>query len=270
MLACRCLRWREARRRDRVAGRRAQHRHGTSAARQAPHLPCVTRGWITCRSPGRRRRAAWVAAEAGEAPLPGNARALAARERKSCSRTPTSTPARAVYRQCDCPETAGQTCSAGSRLVVERSRYEQVLAMLAARFAGTEGRPGASPISIAARLIRSSQKDAVPGSLPKPSATVIPTVAHRTIVAPTAPCRRLVTGRAAPCSRRAAGQPSSRANEVFGPVLAAMAVRGPKPTAVRTAKRDAVRACLRRSGRAKRGPRQLRMGACDSQRTGFS
>ena len=40
-------------------------------------------------------------------------------------------------------QNAGQTCSAGSRLLVEHSRYEEVLEKLGARFAALQGRAGA-------------------------------------------------------------------------------------------------------------------------------
>jgi aldehyde dehydrogenase (NAD+) len=70
-------------------------------------------------------------------------------------------------------QNAGQTCSAGSRLVVERSCYEQILGMLGARFARLKVSPAFADLDCGP-LIRASQKDRVRKFISRPSATVIP------------------------------------------------------------------------------------------------
>jgi len=115
-------------------------------------------------------------------------------------------------------QNAGQTCSAGSRLVVERSRYEEVLAMLAARFARLKVGPALVDLDCGP-LIRASQKERVHGFLDEAQREGYPTVATGMIV-PDAPAAgyyvepRLIRD-VPPDSHLAC-------DEVFGPVLAAM------------------------------------------------
>ena len=117
-------------------------------------------------------------------------------------------------------QNAGQTCSAGSRLLVERSRYEEVLERLGARFAALEGRPGARRSRLRPADPRRASSSACADSSPMRSATAIATVATGHDRGRRAG-RRLLR-RAAPDARRAAVVAASRCEEVFGPVLAAM------------------------------------------------
>jgi aldehyde dehydrogenase (NAD+) len=115
-------------------------------------------------------------------------------------------------------QNAGQTCSAGSRLLVERAAYEKVLGLLAVRFGSlvtdaASGDPDCGP------LIRASQLERVKGFLADASRDRVRTVAQAKL-APDAP----PTGFYAPPCLLADVPPAHRiANEeVFGPVLAAM------------------------------------------------
>ncbi len=115
-------------------------------------------------------------------------------------------------------QNAGQTCSAGSRLVVERSRYEEVLERLGERFAGLKVGPALADLDCGP-LIRASQLARVREFLAEAERDGHPTVATGTIVS-NAPAAgyyvepRLI--RDVPPSARLA------CDEVFGPVLAAM------------------------------------------------
>jgi aldehyde dehydrogenase (NAD+) len=115
-------------------------------------------------------------------------------------------------------QNAGQTCSAGSRLVVERSRYEEVLEKLGARFAALKVGPAFADLDCGP-LIRATQLARVRGFVADAKRDGYPTVATGTIV-PDAPAGgfyvepRLV--RDVPVGSRLA------CDEVFGPVLAAM------------------------------------------------
>jgi aldehyde dehydrogenase (NAD+) len=112
-------------------------------------------------------------------------------------------------------QNAGQTCSAGSRLVVERSCYEQILGMLGARFAALKVGPAFADLDCGP-LIRASQRDRVHKFISEAERDGYPTVATGTIV-PDAPAGgyyvepRLIRD-VSPQSRLAC-------DEVFGPVL---------------------------------------------------
>ncbi len=116
-------------------------------------------------------------------------------------------------------QNAGQTCSAGSRLLVERSRYEEVLEKLGARFAALSVGPALADLDCGP-LIRAGQlRPRARLSRRAPSATAFATVAKGTIVADAPAGGYYVEPRllrdVPPASRLAC-------EEVFGPVLAAM------------------------------------------------
>ena len=115
-------------------------------------------------------------------------------------------------------QNAGQTCSAGSRLLVERSRYEEVLAKLGACFAALKVGPALADLDCGP-LIRAGQLERVRGFLADAERDGFSTVAKGTIVADAPPTGYYV----APHLLRDVA-PSSRlaCEEVFGPVLAAM------------------------------------------------
>jgi aldehyde dehydrogenase (NAD+) len=115
-------------------------------------------------------------------------------------------------------QNAGQTCSAGSRLLVERSRYEEVLERLGARFAALKVGAALADLDCGP-LIRAGQLERVRGFLAEAERDGHATVAAGTIVRD-APATgyyvepRLI--RDVPPESRLARE------EVFGPVLAAM------------------------------------------------
>lgn len=115
-------------------------------------------------------------------------------------------------------QNAGQTCSAGSRLLVERSRYEEVLERLGARFAALKVGPAFADLDCGP-LIRSGQLQRVRGFLADAQRDSIATVAKGTIT-PDAPESGFYVEphllRDVPANHRLA------CDEVFGPVLAAM------------------------------------------------
>jgi aldehyde dehydrogenase (NAD+) len=115
-------------------------------------------------------------------------------------------------------QNAGQTCSAGSRLLVERSRYEEVLEKLGARFAALKVGPAQADLDCGP-LIRPSQLARVRGFLADAARDGQATVGKGSIVAD-APAGGYYV---APHLLRDV-PPSSRlgCEEVFGPVLAAM------------------------------------------------
>ncbi len=115
-------------------------------------------------------------------------------------------------------QNAGQTCSAGSRLLVERSRYEEVLARLGERFAALKVGPAFADLDCGP-LIRAGQLDRVRGFLAEAAEAGIATVAQGTIVAD-APA----TGYYVEPRLLRDVPPTCRlgCEEVFGPVLAAM------------------------------------------------
>lgn len=119
-------------------------------------------------------------------------------------------------------QNAGQTCSAGSRLLVERSIYEEVLARLAERFAALECGPGERDFPVGP-LVNARQHARVAGLVARAQADGLRCVAQ---------------GRIADCAPRGgfycapmifADVPASHAlaqEEIFGPVLVAMPFDG--------------------------------------------
>jgi aldehyde dehydrogenase (NAD+) len=115
-------------------------------------------------------------------------------------------------------QNAGQTCSAGSRLLVQRSRYEEVLRRLGERFSALQAGPAMADLDCGP-LIRDSQLARVRDFLDHARRDGIATVAQGTVsrdapaggyyVAPT-------LLRDVPMEHRLA------CDEVFGPVLSAM------------------------------------------------
>ncbi len=116
-------------------------------------------------------------------------------------------------------QNAGQTCSAGSRLLVERSRYEEVLARLGEKFAALKTGPALADLDCGP-LIRDSQLQRVRKFLADAAKDGIEIVAQGSIVAD-APSGGFYAAptllRDVPTANRLA------CDEVFGPVLAAMA-----------------------------------------------
>jgi len=149
-------------------------------------------------------------------------------------------------------QNAGQTCSAGSRLLVERSRYEEVLEKLAARFAALKVGPALADLDCGP-LIRASQLERVRGFLADATRDGQATVAKGAIVAD-APAGGYYVE---PHLLRDV-PPSSRlgCEEVFGPVLAAMPFAG-EADAIRIA--NATDFGLVAGVWTENGARQLRM-----------
>jgi aldehyde dehydrogenase (NAD+) len=116
-------------------------------------------------------------------------------------------------------QNAGQTCSAGSRLLVERSVYEDVLRRLAERFARLVAAPAFADRDCGP-LIRASQRERVQGFLDEAAAQGIEAVA-RGRVADDAPTGGFYV--APTLLRDVPGRSRLGCDEVFGPVLAAMA-----------------------------------------------
>ena len=149
-------------------------------------------------------------------------------------------------------QNAGQTCSAGSRLLVEQSRYEEVLERLGARFAALKVGPAFADLDCGP-LIRSGQLERVRGFLADAERAGIATVAKGTIVAEAPPSGYYVEPhllRDVPPTCRLA------CDEVFGPVLAAMPFAG-EADAVRLA--NATEFGLVAGIWTRDGGRQLRM-----------
>ena len=115
-------------------------------------------------------------------------------------------------------QNAGQTCSAGSRLLVESSRYEEVLERLGQRFAALRVGPALADLDCGP-LIRASQLDRVRGFLAEAERDGI-AVAGAGTIAPDAPATGYYVApqllRDVPVHCRLGCE------EVFGPVLAAM------------------------------------------------
>ncbi|MDH5285355.1 MAG: aldehyde dehydrogenase family protein [Betaproteobacteria bacterium] len=115
-------------------------------------------------------------------------------------------------------QNAGQTCSAGSRLLVERALYEPLLARLAERFAALRAGSAFADLDCGP-LIRASQRDRVQGFLASARADGIAVAAQGRIV-DEAPAGGFYVAptllRDVPAAHRVACE------EVFGPVLAAM------------------------------------------------
>ena len=116
-------------------------------------------------------------------------------------------------------QNAGQTCSAGSRLLVEASVYETLLERLGARFAALRTGPALTDLDCGP-LIRASQRERVRGFLDDAHRDGITVVAQGEIVAD-APAGGFYVAptllRDVPATHRLA------CDEVFGPVLSAMA-----------------------------------------------
>ena len=115
-------------------------------------------------------------------------------------------------------QNAGQTCSAGSRLLVEASIYESLLARLGERFAALATGPALADLDCGP-LIRASQRDRVRGFLEQARRDGIPQVAQGRVVAgapgggfyvPPTLLRDVPQGNRLTC------------DEVFGPALVAM------------------------------------------------
>ena len=115
-------------------------------------------------------------------------------------------------------QNAGQTCSAGSRLLVEQTRYEEVLARLGERFTALQAGPALADLDCGP-LIRGSQLQRVRDFLADAQRDGIATVARGTVVAdapaggfyvPPTLLRDVPPGHRLAC------------DEVFGPVLSAM------------------------------------------------
>jgi aldehyde dehydrogenase (NAD+) len=115
-------------------------------------------------------------------------------------------------------QNAGQTCSAGSRLLVERSRSDEVLEKLGARFAALAVGPALADLDCGP-LIRAGQLERVRGFLTEAERDGVAIVA-KGIVAADAPA----TGYYIEPHLLRDVPPFSRLGreEVFGPVLAAM------------------------------------------------
>lgn len=115
-------------------------------------------------------------------------------------------------------QNAGQTCSAGSRLLVQASVYEQVLEALGKRFAALKTGPAQADLDCGP-LIRANQLERVQGFLADASRDGL-AIAGQAQVAPDAPSGGYYQAptlvRDVPPSHRLANE------EVFGPVLAAM------------------------------------------------
>jgi aldehyde dehydrogenase (NAD+) len=118
-------------------------------------------------------------------------------------------------------QNAGQTCSAGSRLLVEQAVYEPLLERLGQAFSALRAGPAASDLDLGP-LIRQTQLARVSEFLAHAKADGIPTVAQGQVV-DTAPDTGFYQAptllRDVPVDHRLALE------EVFGPVLAAMAFR---------------------------------------------
>ena len=115
-------------------------------------------------------------------------------------------------------QNAGQTCSAGSRLLVEKSAYERVLELLSGRFSALQTGPAQADLDCGP-LIRANQLERVRGFLSDASRDGLPVAAQGQVVdgSPEGGFYQPPTlVRDVPASHRLAN------DEVFGPVLAAM------------------------------------------------
>jgi aldehyde dehydrogenase (NAD+) len=115
-------------------------------------------------------------------------------------------------------QNAGQTCSAGSRLLVERSLYEPLLARLGERFAVLVAAPALADRDCGP-LIRASQLTRVRGFLEQAEQQAIRTVA-RGRIADDAPAGGFYV--APTLLRDVSADARIACDEVFGPVLVAM------------------------------------------------
>ena len=116
-------------------------------------------------------------------------------------------------------QNSGQTCSAGSRLLVQRRLYEPLLERLGQRFAALRAGPPAHNLDLGP-LIRRSQLERVQSFLAQAKSDGIPTVAQGRVVDEAHPAGFYMAPtllRDVPASHRLAQE------EVFGPVLSSMA-----------------------------------------------
>lgn len=116
-------------------------------------------------------------------------------------------------------QNSGQTCSAGSRLLVQRRLYEPLLERLGQRFAALRAGPPAHNLDLGP-LIRHSQLERVQSFLAQAKSDGIPTVAQGRVVDEAHPAGFYMAPtllRDVPASHRLAQE------EVFGPVLSSMA-----------------------------------------------
>ena len=119
-------------------------------------------------------------------------------------------------------QNSGQTCSAGSRVLIEKSIYEPLLARLGEAFSKLRVGPASADLNLGP-LIRATQKMCVQGFLEEAKAAGIRTVAQGSVVseAPeTGFYQAPVLLRDVPVDHRVAQE------EVFGPVLSAMCFEG--------------------------------------------
>lgn len=116
-------------------------------------------------------------------------------------------------------QNAGQTCSAGSRLIIERSVYESVLAELGKRFAALRAGPGMQDLDLGP-LVNRRQLGLVRGFLEQADRDGIGRVAQGQVV-PEAPAEGFY--QAPVLLRDVPAQHRLWQEEVFGPVLAATA-----------------------------------------------
>lgn len=118
-------------------------------------------------------------------------------------------------------QNAGQTCSAGSRLLIEASTYERVLAAVGERIAALQVGPAEMDLDVGP-LIRANQLDRVNGFLSTANTAGLRTIAQGSIAAD-APAsgfyaRPTLIADVPPTATLAQ-------DEVFGPVLAAMSFK---------------------------------------------
>ncbi len=115
-------------------------------------------------------------------------------------------------------QNAGQTCSAGSRLLVERSRYEETLDKLGQRFGALQVGPALADLDCGP-LIRASQLERVNGFLAQAARDGASTVAVGHVVADAPPGGYYVAPR---LLRNVSAESRIACEEVFGPILVAM------------------------------------------------
>ncbi len=115
-------------------------------------------------------------------------------------------------------QNAGQTCSAGSRLLIEASAYERVLAAVGERMATLKVGPAAMDMDVGP-LIRANQLDRVNSFLSDAKTTNLRTIAQGSIVAD-APASGFYAKPTLIADVPATATLAQ--DEVFGPVLAAM------------------------------------------------
>ncbi|PHP66275.1 aldehyde dehydrogenase [Zhengella mangrovi] len=119
-------------------------------------------------------------------------------------------------------QNGGQTCSAGSRILIEKPVYEQVAAALAARFAALVAGPHEADLDLGP-MINARQRDRVAGFIAAAEEAGVPVLARGT-VSPDAPAGGYYT---APALFGTVDPHAAVAQEeVFGPVLSLFAFDG--------------------------------------------